>query len=256
MKKILSVFSVILVLFISSCSNEDDSMGQEDSSVVLVKKIRYEYEDEEFSYEVSYAYNGTKLVEGIYDNGDKEKYYYTGDLISKIEYIIDGVVEAHELFTYDASGRLIKQDYEELLDDFNESFLYEHNLNGTITTTYTSAFSNIGSIRTLSFENGEMSKIVHDQDNTYVYTYDTKNSPFKNVLGFAAIAYADHGDFELHGKNRNIVSIRDITNNSNYMMNTFQYNENGYPISVDSNAIFDYYYPNTIENQKTYFTYN
>jgi len=237
MKKAFFFLSTISLVAVASCSSDDS--GSSDSGP-LVKRMVYSQEDPEgFNYDITYTYNGNKLVEGNHVSGDKEKYYYTGDLITKIEYIIDGEVEGQDLFMYDATGRLIEYKDQDLVDDDEDRFLFSYNADNTITETY--FVGSASYTKTLTIENDEISKVVYNGavGATYKYSYDTKNSPFKNVAGYSKIAYAFAGDFELEGRSHNIALIRNETENSNYIVNTFQYNSNDYPTSVVSKAIFD-----------------
>lgn len=242
MRKFLFVIGAISLMISSACSSDDGGNQGGDSSVLL-KKVKYMQDDPEgFNYEVTYVYNGTKLVEGNYDNGGKEKYYYTGDLITKIEYYEDGVLVEQSLFGYDSNGKLIEYRAQEFEFNGENISSFTYNSDGTITETTAVGVINgsaaiIGS-NTLSFEDGELIKIVQDGYSTYVYTYDTKNSPFKNVTGYAAITYVETADHELYGRNKNILSIKDVTLDVDYMTNTFQYNSSGFPVFAVSDAVF------------------
>lgn len=205
---------------------------------------------EGFNYDITYVYNGKKLVEANYVDGTKDKYYYTGDLITKIEYLYDGEVEDQDIFIYNSDGKLI-----EYKDQNEDRFLYSYNADNTITETYF-----VGSTpytKTLTFENDEISKVVYNGlvTGTYKYSYDTKNSPFKNVTGYAKIAYAFAGDFELEGRSHNIALIRNETDGLDYMKNTFQYNSSNYPTTVVSEAIFDDTRPNNVEKLTVQYFY-
>src|SRR5690606_37509894 len=89
----------------------------------------------------------------------------------------------------------------------------------------------------------------------YTYTYDGKNSPFKNVTGYAEIANAFAGDHEFHGRSQNIVSIIDETHSQNYTLNNIQYNANNYPTSITSVAIFDSNFPGDSETLTVAYSY-
>lgn len=259
MKKIYFFLSAIAIVSLASCSDSDNESSTNPSTDVLPKKIVWEQDDPDgFNYEITYTYNGNKLIQGTDNDGTIERYTYTGDLITKIEEIYDGVVEFQELFEYDSTGRLVLHKYQELLDDYQERNVLVYNTDGTVTqNSYNETLNStatVPSVYTLSFENGEMTKIVQQGYSTYKYTYDGKNSPFKNVTGYAAVSYITHGDFETEGKNQNILSVVDQTHNQSYMANTIQYNANNYPTKVTSVAVFDSNYPNTTEELvMTYF---
>lgn len=248
MKKALFSLCAIALFAFVSCSSDDNATTTDPAATtdVLVKRIVRSQEDPEgFNEIITYTYNGNKLLEGNYLDGTKEKYYYTGDLITKIEYLFEGQVEAQDLFVYDASGRLTECRMQDLDDDSEEKELFVYNNDNTITQTYIQGRPNntatTGQVSTLTLENDEIVKIAYNGvgGKTYKYSYDTKNSPFKNVTGYAKIAYAFHGDFELEGKKHNIASIKNETDNFNYTVNTMQYNSDDYPTRVVSDAIFN-----------------
>lgn len=234
MKKAFFFLSTISLFALASCSSDDNSTDSNTSTDVLVKRIIYTQEDEDgINDMIAYSYDGNKLSEANYLDGTKEKYYYSGDLITKIEYLHGGEVEYQDVFTYNSNGKLIEYKLEDFIEDWEEKHTFVHNADNTITETYD------GVVSTLTIENGEVVKKVQAGYDTYKYTYDTKNSPFKNVTGFSEISYASQGDFELQGRSRNISVIRNETKSHDYMKNTFQYDSNDFPTSVVSKAIFE-----------------
>lgn len=256
MKKVLFFLSAVAIVSLASCSGNDDESSTnpnpDPSTSVLPKRVVWEHEDPEgFNYDITYTYNGNKLVQGNYIDGTVERYTYTGDLITKVEYVFEGQVDTQQLFEYDSNNRLVTHKYQDLVDDNQERSVFVYNADGTVTENYYSESMTSPStnafVMTLTFVNGEMTKLVQQGYSTLNYTYDSKNSPFKNVTGYAAIAYAKHGDYETEGKNQNILSVFDETDNRSYMTNTIQYNADNYPTQVTSIAIFDSNYPDTTE---------
>ncbi|HEX9979603.1 MAG TPA: hypothetical protein VGB50_03445 [Flavobacterium sp.] len=260
MKKLFLFLSAFSVAVLSSCSNDDDNNSGTPSSDVLVKRIVAHQEDPDgINYEVDYTYSGNKMVQGVYDDGYTEKYYYTGNEITKIEYIFDGDVEERELFAYNAQGKLIEYRDQDLLEDFEEVTAMAYNGNSTITQTISSGSvgdtSPTGETRTLTLTNGEVSQVVQTDGTVYNYTYDTRNSPFKNVTGFAEIAHIYSGDFEYEGRSKTIATIVDATHTQNYTVNTWQYNGNDYPTTLSSTSIFEYNFPDETETLTMQFFY-
>jgi hypothetical protein len=257
MKKTIFFLSTILLVGFSSCSSDDDGSTPNPTSDILVKKVIYQFDDD-LNEEITFSYNGNKLVQGVYDDGTIEKYYYSGDLITKIEYVFDGEVEEQDLFAYDSDGRLVEHKYQDLIDDFEDKSLFVYNDNNSITkTNITGLIDNtetIGFESTLTVLNNEISTIVQTGGLTYTYTYDSKNSPFKNVTGYSKIAYSIQGDFELHGSAKNILTIDE--NNSSYTENIMTYNADDYPTSVESKAWFDAQnFPNVFETMTILYSY-
>jgi hypothetical protein len=261
MKKVFLFLSVVSFAVMSSCSGEDSPVTPPDTTTGnLVKRMTTQQDDPEgFNYTIDYTYNGSKLVQGLYNDGYIEKYYYTGDLITKIEYMVDGAIEFQDLFTYNPQGKLTEYRFQWISDGTEEKSLYVYNSDGTVAETYIYGPINntttTGEENVLTFTNGEISKKVFAGGRTYNYTYDAMNSPFKNVTGYAEIAHAFAGDYELHGRSKNIVSIIDETNDSNYTLNSIQYNADNYPTVISSTAIFNWFSPTMVEELTTTYTY-
>lgn len=256
MKKTIFFLSTILLVGFTSCSSDDDS-NPNPTSDILVKKVIYQGEDS-FNEEITFTYNGNKLLQGVYDDGTIEKYYYNGDLITKIEYVFEGDVEEQDLFSYDSQGRLVEHKYQDLIEDFEDKSLFVYNDNSTITkTNITGSIDNTqttGFESTITMLNNEISTIVQTDGLTYTYIYDTKNSPFKNVTGYSKIAYSIQSDFELHGSAKNIITINE--NNSSYTSNMITYNSSDYPVSIASQAYFDAQnFPNVFETMTIQYIY-
>jgi len=249
MKKAIFFLSTISLFALTSCSSDDNSSTDTvTASDVLVKRIIHTQEDPDgFNDIITYTYDGNKLLEANYLDGTKEKYYYTGNLITKVEYIYGGEVEEQDVFVYNANGKLIEYKNQDLIEDYEDRYLYVHNADNTITETHQ------GNSSTITLENGEISKVVQTGSETYKYTYDSKNSPFKNVTGYAEIVYAFDGDFQLQGRSRNIALIRNETRGFDYMKNTFQYNSNDYPTRAVSEAVFNN--PNNVETMTVQYFY-
>ena len=254
MKKIFLFLSAISFVAISSCSNNDDGPATDNPATdILVKKAVYQQADPEgFNFTIDYIYNGNKLVKEQYNNGDVSNYFYTGNLITKIEYFVDGELYVKETFAYNTSGKLTEYRHRFLSDSYDEISTYMYNSNNTVTKTNTTI---LGDVSVITYTNGEISKQVKMSGNTYLYTYDTNNSPMKNITGYAEIAETSGGDYELHGRSRNIVSIILQNKNQNYTMNSFIYNSDGYPTKINSAAIFDDNSPNNIEYLTVTYSY-
>src|SRR6187402_2997882 len=125
MKKTLMLMGCITLLTVTACSEDDSTSTDPTPSGVLVKRIVYDDEDPDgYAGEVTYSYDGNKLVKGVWEDGSEEKYYYTGDLITKIEYIVDGEVDVRDTFTYNASGMLTDYLTQDFGDDVEERWTY------------------------------------------------------------------------------------------------------------------------------------
>ncbi len=253
MKKVFLFLGALSIATISSCSSDDDSStNPPNTNDVLVKREVYQQAGEDgFNFTADFNYSGNKLVSVVSNDGYVENYTYTGNLITKVESFLDGEIDLTETMTYNTEGQLIS--YSELFAGDSSATVYNFVYNSDDTVTKSQVGS--GFTTTYTFANGELSQTVQSAGTTYTYTYDTKNSPFKNITGYAAIADLTAGDHELHGKARNIMSIVDETHSQNYMTNSFIYNDKGYPTQAKSTAIFYYEDPTPSEELTVTYTY-
>ena len=209
MRKLFYAFSVFAVLF-ASCSSDNDSSSVE--SAVLLKKVIAT--DVSGTQTTDYHYDGNKILDGTRSNGSKQEYYYTGDLITKVAFFESGsTVPANEEFvTYDSQNRVVETKiYYYSSGNSALKNTYQHNADGTV--SYERFSGDLNSQNNLVkrgklFLNttGDVIKVEHynvsgDLLEKEVYTHDSQNSPFKNVLGFNKL-------FVYHsmGKWNNIVS--------------------------------------------------
>lgn len=245
MKKIILCLGFIATLM--SCSSDPDPYYYV-SNDLLVKEVQYTSITDDYTEKVVYTYNGNKLIKGVYDDGSEEIYTYQGNLITKIQLITDGEMDTTETYSYDSNGRLVGYLFEE--DSYTDQETFTYNGDGTVTSTISSS-GGAASTRTLYFQNDELSKIV-GSGRTYNYTYDSKNSPFRNVTGYDKIAFVSHGDHEFFGQKQNIATIYESVDDVDYMTNTMTYNANNYPLTASSEAIFESV-PSSATIQYTYY---
>lgn len=210
MKKLLYAFSALALLF-ASCSGDSD--GSSNGSAVLLRKIIAT--DVSGTMTTDYHYEGNKILDGINSNGSKDVFYYTGNLITKTVFFESGsTTPANEEFiTYDSQNRVVETKIYYYYASGNSALknTYQHNADGTI--SYERFSGDLNSQNNLVkrgklFLNatGDVIKVEHynvsgDLLEKEVYTHDSQNSPFKNVLGFNKL-------FVYHsmGKWNNIVS--------------------------------------------------
>lgn len=132
MKKVISgvLFSLFVFIYVS-CSN-DTEVSSSDSGL-FPKTIKEFYQDGTLvgDYTGVYKYDGNKLVEIYYNQYMKTLYYYTGDLITKIEYIQASAIRFSDQFTYENS-KLTNYLRTDLLTGRNTAIDYVHNNDGTI----------------------------------------------------------------------------------------------------------------------------
>ncbi len=248
MKKFIYAFSALALLFVS-CSSDSDSSSDDASGPVLLKKIiETDYNGDVFT--TNYFYEGNKIVKTVDDDGYYEKFYYTGDLITKMEFYSDtNLLEQTDLFTYNSNQQLVS--FQRLLhnEDLGFKEVYVYDLSGNVSVTYyngdlTSQTNETGT-GNVTFVNGEIS-VMNDVDSgvTKTYTYDTKNTPMKNVLGMNKLAFYDSGNDQ--GISHNVLTLTKSDGES--VVSTYTYNSNDFPVtcvdddSVLGNTTFQFFY--------------
>ncbi len=223
MKKIICLLGFSALVF-TSCSSGDSSSTTTESDVLVTKTIET-YANDGSTVTTNYSYNGKKMVKATDSDGYYEKYTYTGDLLTKVEYFSDAdELEETETFTYNTSGKLATYVRSEWIVDqgVREEFVY--NSNGTVsTTTYSGTptlqtFPLNTSVVYFSGSEVSMTELYNGSAlaSMHTYTYDTKNNPFKNVTGFDKIAVIEA---ESVGLIHNI-----LTDTYSESSNTFTYN--------------------------------
>ncbi|WP_163410568.1 hypothetical protein [Flavobacterium ajazii] len=225
MKKILCFFGA-LTFALTSCSSDDDSSSGSSDLVLLKKTILTDSEGEKVT--TTYKYNGNKIVSMV--DGDLNLYFtYKGDLITKIEYKYpDGTLVQLETYEYNTENKVVSYVMSEPIDELGRKDIFTYNADGTV-----SVKNYIGDDKTqtmyngqakLTYVNGELTKYDSDYGGNYIFTYDDKNNPMKNVLGYDKISSIDGvADGRLH----NVVSEEGDGPKYTY---TYEYNSNGYPV--------------------------
>lgn len=258
MKKLISLLSVI-IFFVLSCSSDDTVVETTPvgTNSILVKKIIKPDLNNTSDFEIyTFTYNGNKLLKVDYQDlrnnvvnySYTDVYYYTGDLITKVEIIQYGVVSSYVSFEYN-NGKLISERmYSKINIDasFYENYRYEyiHNLNGTITSKLynnnylSSGVDDFTLIKKYLIEknaNQEVSKVSEQiypywsSTDVYEYDYDSNNSFAKNILGFNKLILFKGWFPKSTGIYNNISSIK--TNGIITESSVYQYNSSGFPVS-------------------------
>jgi hypothetical protein len=216
MKKIASLFSILILTIVSCSKNEDVTEDvTTDSKISLKKMIFDEGNGNPITYD--FTYNDNKLNEISYEfNGliRKNIYSYDGNLIMKIETFNGQELSGRNQYFYENNNlkTLLYEDIGTGDESFSVKFkyIYTHNLNGTIfeekfklvdgayenldeTSLYTMINGNLtkkNMSTTYSFFNGSNTETIRSIS-TNSYEYDNKNNPFKNILGFNKIQFSD-----------------------------------------------------------------
>jgi hypothetical protein len=246
MKKMILLMAVSSLLF-ASCSSSDSSSPVTESDVLLTKSIA-SY-DSGAPVTTTYVYNGKKIQEAVASDGYYEKFYYTGDLLTLIEYYDDSDVKIYkETYVYNSSNQLVNYAWIEIVNDYGSRELYTHNSNGTISVTKlygdANVQSNFSDSGTIYFVNGDVSMIDMTSGGMYMYSYDTKNSPFKNITGIDKVNFADGDPM---GVFHNILTENSDGPPSSTINYAYTYNGQNFPLTRDWNegshtVSFQYFY--------------
>lgn len=248
MKKILCFFTV-LTLVLSSCSSDDDGRDTVPVTEIITKPITepiiepkkenqflpkktIRTDEDGLILTTIYTYNGNKIISGIEDSGEGIHYIYTGDLITKLEYILaNGTVEQVDSYEYDSKGKLTTFKRIDPIENLGNKEVYTYNADGSVAVveyigdSKTQTRENATSI--ITFLNGEVSEITSTNSPNFKYTYDTKNNPIKNILGMDKITFTDG---EASGIFHNIISEISVYGNATTTRTAkITYNVDGYP---------------------------
>ena len=232
-KLILTILASTLIL---SCSNNSESTDPT-SSGPLIKT------ETSIGGTETYNYNGNKLSNIIYSPGETITFTYNGDLIIKAEENGGGV---NSVTNYNYSNNILSsfsgiESYSNISTTTNTTYIY--NSNGSITEMTTRTSINSGNTQTnnskhiryysqgncIKDEYFSISNGVSTLVETTTFTYDSSNTPYKNITGFYSLTnpqgfYSINNlKSEIH-KNASNVTTRTV-------QITYQYNSESYPIS-------------------------
>ena len=236
MKKLITI--VLVIAFVYSCSTNSDNNNSSSSSGPLIKT------ETSIGGTETYNYNGNKLSNIMYSPSETITFTYNGDLIIKAEEN-GGLVNS--ITTYNYSNNLLSsfsgnESYSNtIIRTTNKTYTY--NSSGSITEMTTGTTINLGNTQTdnskhiryysqgncIKEEYFSISNGVSTLVDTATFTYDTSNSPYKNITGFYSLTnpqgfYSINNlKSEIH-KNTSNITTRTV-------QITYQYNSEKYPTS-------------------------
>lgn len=186
MKKILYLW-VLATALLTSCSSGDSASVTADD-ILVTKSIRTRASDGSV-LTTYHTYDGKKAVKSENSNGNYETYTYTGDLLTQVKnYNAADALIGTETFTYNSNNQLVAYVRVDVIGNTGTKETYVYNPDGTVATT---SYSGNGVSQTTPSGTGIIvisgGEVVMSQTSTgymYMYTYDTKNNPFKNITGF------------------------------------------------------------------------
>lgn len=211
MKIFLYLFTITL-LGLTSCSKNENATPVAGSSTLIKKIIKYRGSSIEVEY---FKYNGNKLVTISNGTNFTATYTYTGDLITRIEELVNNQFQSSMDYTY-FDGKLATS-----VSTSNccgkSSCTYNYNTDGTVSYQKSGGSSGV-----LTLVNGNIVKdeVLYPSKVTYTYEYDAKNNPFKNILGFTLLINED----EMYSPNN--LTRNNRWGDENY---TYKYDANGFP---------------------------
>ncbi|AYN03307.1 hypothetical protein [Flavobacterium sp. 140616W15] len=255
MKKILFLFSAIS-LVLASCSSSDDNNDNNDKptvdDTVLILPQTEKYTSASHPEEnniTTYTYNGNKIVSVDYSEGNKTTFTYTGNVITKSEYFENNILMETTTLTYE-NNKL--KSYLKVPTTASSSRVrtdYTYNTDGTITSLRI-LIDPITQVETIDLTSvltldtrGNIIKIVFD-DYVDVAEYDTKNNPFKNILGYTLLLDAEIFDQDVNSGN-NLTKTTGEKNGITVEIATYEnsYNNNDFLTKQVSNGeTFEYTY--------------
>ncbi len=244
MKKLL-ILSTVISLIITSCSSDEKASPVEIDST-LPKTISYIYPSPQLGTNTksTASYNGNKIVSLISEDS-KKVFTYEGNTIVKQEvFDIDGsgkeIKSEQVSYTYE-NGKLktkvIKEDFTAEYPDgyYIDKVVFTHISNDIISYVNYSVDKDTkaetkNSEGKLTYKDGNLVKEeqkFNSVTQTWVYEYDAKNNPLKNILGFNLLLNEVDG----FGNNNIVKTTRTSSENTNIAVyvTTYIYNANNYP---------------------------
>ena len=238
MKKVI-LFLSILTFVIISCSREEESIVNQSTNEILLKKLIVE------GRTYNLTYNGSKISE-VNSPYFKEIYTYESDLITKIISYDSGNLYMTKTYTYENGNLKTFIDNTERFNSMDKT-VYINNSDGTVSYVKTNIQKATQEetpnlTGKLTFSNGILIKdeyissnpSTNVTSNVYTYEYDNKNGFQKNVVGFDKLMNRENYNFNwtkatfvTNYNNNGVLS----TSNQEIQYLTYEYNDNGYPKS-------------------------
>lgn len=201
-----------------------------------------------------YLYSGSKLARINSSDGTHVVYTYTGNLITERAYYYNNTLNTKEIFQYNDNSQLLSYRRVNPSNTVLYTALYQYNSDGTVSVSGYRGSTIVESSKIVNRKvfvvNGQVNKIENYTisngsavTEVLNYTFDTKNSPFKDILGFDKLTYYDTA---LNGSARNVTGINTVgaslANSGNDIVQ-YTYNAQNYPVTADKGSIvFQYTY--------------
>jgi hypothetical protein len=246
MKKLITL--ILASTFILSCSSNSDNNNSTSTGPLIKTETSISGIE---TLTTNYNYNGNKLSTILFSLGGTANYTYNGDLIIKVENNAGG---QNSVYNYNYSNNFLSsfsgnESFPTFLQSLNGTYSYNSNssITGMTTRTITSSgntqISNSKHIRyhsqgnCIKDEEFSISNGIATLTNYTTYSYDTNNSPYKNITGFYA-CYNPRGILNINNITSEIHKNAAGIITSTYQT-TYQYNSQNFPIS--SSTVFTNY---------------
>jgi hypothetical protein len=251
MKKILCAFVVLNLLLISCTNNDNTTSAQE--NLILPKTITITYPNfPQDNSKSTIIYDGNKII-SITNATSKTKFTYDGNVIVKQEFYKLGsqgieIISKRIVYEYE-NGKLKSKIATSNFDSSHPDGDYIRKEVFTYRTDGVTSYSQLDvSVQTkvetkrgdvnLTYKLGNLIKLeeINADPNIantiFVFEYDSKNNPLKNILGFDLL----NDDIDNYGINNILkTTIKGRLGISEAVFNsTCIYNTNGYPTKFTS----------------------
>lgn len=247
MKKIILLFSLTILSFVSCSKSEDvvpiaNQMPSNINALILCNKYITTNTVSGLITTTNVTFNGNKIVE-TNTGTNKQIFTYSGDLITKVETFNNNVVSRITDYIYNSDNKLVSTLKFTTGNPNKAKVVYTHNTIGTInfiesSINISTSIETIGNSGMLTVLN---SNIIKKESQTPVlngnysgfillFEYDNKNRPFKNVAGFSKLL-----DLPDNGQNNVIKTTSNSSNSgvtnpsSSITLANLTYNSDNYP---------------------------
>ncbi|MBK8600325.1 MAG: hypothetical protein IPN80_06970 [Flavobacterium sp.] len=188
-----------------------------------------------------YYYSGNKLNYTLDSDGTRTNYLYNENLLAQVNVFSGGTLKEKLTYEYDSSARLVKFVKVNIITRLGEKTSFTFNSDGTISYQNYSgtnlAQEELGTSGTISSSSCIENTVNPDTSELQVlsseFSFDTKNNPFKNVIGIDKVHFAI-GDLPLNfiGNITEQTKQIDDAEPSVFETRTYLYNILNYPTKV------------------------
>lgn len=241
MKKLITLFFLLLITISTSISCSGDDSGSENpADVVLIKKVTEVLIADEMELTKNFSYENNVLV-SLYDENNKLEFTYDGDKVTHAKTFYNGVLVAQTFIFYD--GNQLDYTLSGENGDQKTQYYYTNGILSKIESGYIGNNDEFVVLETEQlFFNGWNVGESHVTGNfggtpfsyKHKFTYDTKNAPSKFMNKYLRLLLDTAGFRGINENNNLTKQFLSPTDNSILSTNTFEiiYNENDYPTEI------------------------